>query len=198
MSEPTTTDSRAAILDVAQRLFVEKGYTGLAMREIAEAVGLTKPALYYHFRNKQELFVAILDQLLTDLTKIIDRAETKEGSIRQQIEHIVAVILALPVQQRSTLRLASQELAHLDAATRQRFLERYHTGFIGRITALLERGVQTGELRSVDPHLATWALLGMMFPYLHPTPATGAPPNTALIEQMLSIYFDGLAHMRSD
>lgn len=192
MSEPTT-DSRTAILDVAQRLFVEKGYTGLAMREIAEAVGLTKPALYYHFRNKEELFVAILDQLLADLTKIIDQADTDKRSTRQQIEGLVAVILALPVQQRSTLRLASQELTHLDAATRQRFLERYHTGFIGRITALLEHGVQVGELRRIDPHLATWTLLGMLFPYLHPTPATGIAPSAALTEQMLSIYFDGVA-----
>ncbi|MCB0152930.1 MAG: helix-turn-helix transcriptional regulator, partial [Caldilineaceae bacterium] len=55
-----TVDSRAAILAAAQRLFVERGYRGISMREIAEAVGMTKAALYYHFRDKEQLFVALL------------------------------------------------------------------------------------------------------------------------------------------
>ena len=45
---------RQEILAQARHLFLEQGYHGLAMRSIAEAVGVTKAALYYHFKDKEE------------------------------------------------------------------------------------------------------------------------------------------------
>jgi len=48
------------ILHEATRLFVDRGYHALSMREIAEAVGVSKAGLYYHFEDKEDLFLAIL------------------------------------------------------------------------------------------------------------------------------------------
>jgi AcrR family transcriptional regulator len=53
MSETERRDLRAEILAAARGLFIQQGYHGLAMRQIAEAVGVSKPALYYHFRDKE-------------------------------------------------------------------------------------------------------------------------------------------------
>ena len=47
---------RARILQVARAAFVERGYAAVSMQELAGAAGLTKAAIYYHFRDKQELF----------------------------------------------------------------------------------------------------------------------------------------------
>ena len=51
----------------------------------------------------------------------------------------------------------------------------------------------SGELRTVDARLATWTLLGMMYPYFHPSPSTGFSLGRAEIDALTSIYFDGLA-----
>jgi len=50
-------DGRDRILDVA--LFQERGYTAVAMRDIAEAAGMRTASLYYHFPSKEELFVSV-------------------------------------------------------------------------------------------------------------------------------------------
>jgi AcrR family transcriptional regulator len=192
MSHPQVPDSRDAILVAAQRLFVDRGYRGISMREIADAVGMTKAALYYYFRDKEELFVAILDSVLHELSALVDAQRATSASSRAQIEAIVRQIMVLPVERRAGLRLASQELSNLDAATRQQFVERYHTQFIGRITLILAGGIQRGEFKPVDAGVATWALLGMMYPYLHTAPVPGALPAEALIQQILLIFFDGL------
>jgi len=47
-----TEDTRQRILDVASELFVERGYDATSLREIAERLGVTKAALYYHFASK--------------------------------------------------------------------------------------------------------------------------------------------------
>jgi AcrR family transcriptional regulator len=190
-------DSRQAILDAAKRLFMEQGFRGISMRQIAEAVGVTKAALYYHFQDKEELFVAIVERYLLDMTSLIDASVAADTTVRGQISIIVHRILSQPVEQRSILRLASQELSNVSEATRRRFLAIYHERFIQRITTLLETGMANGELRPLNPALATWTLLGMMYPYFHPSPPSGMLPTAAEIDQLLAIFFDGIAARRT-
>lgn len=192
MSHSIATDSRATILAAAERLFVERGYHGISMREIADEVGVTKAALYYHFRDKEQLFVALLDAVLDELAVLVERCRAESSSHRAQIEAIIRQVMTLPPERRASLRLASQELGNLDATTRQQFVERYHTQFIGRITAILCDGVAQGEFRPIDPQIGAWALLGMMYPYFHVSPVAGKAPTEALVEQLSVIFFDGL------
>lgn len=192
MSHAESVDSREAILAAAQRLFVEKGYRGISMREIADAVGLTKAALYYHFRDKEQLFVAILESVLRELATLIERCRLSGPTCRSQIEAIVQQILMLPAERRASLRLASQELGNLDAGTRQQFVAHYHTQFIGRINSILADGIARGELKAIDATVATWTLLGMMYPYFQVAPVAGVIPSEKLAQQLLMIFFDGL------
>ena len=54
-----TSDTRQRILDVAAELFAEQGYDGTSLREIAERIGVTKAALYYHFQSKDQILQAL-------------------------------------------------------------------------------------------------------------------------------------------
>lgn len=53
-------DTRQRILDVAARLFTEKGYAATSVRDIAKALGIANPSLYYHFKSKAEILDAVL------------------------------------------------------------------------------------------------------------------------------------------
>lgn len=188
-----TADSRAAILEAAKLLFMQEGFRGISMRQIAEAVGVTKAALYYHFKDKEELFVAIVEEYLLAMSTMIDEVTSSSLDTRTQIAELVRRILAQPPEQRSIIRLASQELSNVSPENRARFLEMYHSRFIGRITALLEGGMVRGELRPMNTSIATWTLLGMMYPYFHPAPPSQALPTETVVEELLAIYLDGIA-----
>jgi AcrR family transcriptional regulator len=56
---PDQTDTRERILDVALELFKEQGYDGTSLREIAERLGVTKAALYYHFERKEDILLEL-------------------------------------------------------------------------------------------------------------------------------------------
>ncbi|MGW5388028.1 TetR/AcrR family transcriptional regulator [Nocardia sp. NPDC003963] len=68
-------DTKRAILDAAVPLFVAKGFEETSLREIADAVGITKPSLYYHYASKLELLVAIVNPLLDDLRALAEEVE---------------------------------------------------------------------------------------------------------------------------
>ena len=184
---------QAQILATATQLFIEHGYHGLSMRQIAAAVGVTKPALYYHFKDKESLFLAILETYLAKIEKLLDEIFTTDASSHQQIRLLVERILHQPTDQRAVIRLASQEMAHLSADARIAFGESYHNRFIGRIQTMVEAGMARGELRQGNPQVATWTLLGMLYPYFYPVHSNHVVLSDEAIDQLVSIYLEGVS-----
>jgi AcrR family transcriptional regulator len=189
---PGSRDLHEQILSEAKRLFIEQGYHALSMRQIAEAVGVSKAALYYHFRDKQELFLAILESYLDVIEAILDRVQAEGTTCRQQISALVETILSQPAEQRAIIRLASQEMAQLSAEARQAFNTTYHAKFIDKVEAILKAGVESGELKPIDTGVATWTLLGMMYPYFYPAQSHDMPSSPNVAEQLLEIYLNGM------
>jgi AcrR family transcriptional regulator len=71
----TGTETRRQILQAALDLFSAKGYAETSLREIAEKVGISKPALYYHFDSKDDLLVEIITPIKEAMDDLLDRAE---------------------------------------------------------------------------------------------------------------------------
>src|SRR5215469_1082003 len=65
------TDTRARILTVGLRLFAERGYANTSLREIAEELGVTKAALYFHYKTKEEIITGILRGYIDDIDELI-------------------------------------------------------------------------------------------------------------------------------
>jgi AcrR family transcriptional regulator len=182
------------ILAAALNLFIAHGYHGLSMRQIAEAVGVSKAALYYHFQDKEQLFLVVLDAQLDHFERLIGLAMTEEHNARQRIRRLVSEILSQPVEMRAAIRLASQEMAQLSEPARAIFNRSYHSRFIDKIQAMLKAGIDQGELRPIDPGVATWALMGILHPYFFPAQTSEVPPAKTVIEPILQIFLDGIAY----
>jgi len=175
------------ILSVAARLFVAGGYNGFSMRQIAEELGVSKPALYYHFKDKDDLILAVLIAALEEYNQLINTCIVCDSSARQRLTRLVKSIFDLAPEKRALIRIAGQEIVHLSPLSRQTFNLLYHEKFIGRITQIFQDGIQAGEFMAVDPVLATRIFLGMMSPFFH------LPDGNArhISDVTLSIFFEG-------
>jgi len=180
-------------IEAATGMFVSAGYNGISMREIAESLGVSKAALYYHFKDKQDLMVAILEGYLERMESLFESDISQERNCREQITRFVTLIFAQPPQKRAVMRLASQEMGKLDPQVREEFGRTYHRKFIRRIESILQTGVSTRELKPMDTASATWVLLGMMYPFFYSGAANSDRDTTRLVDQILTIFFDGAA-----
>jgi len=185
-------DLHKEILDTARRLFIAQGYRGLSMREIALALDVSKPALYYHFKDKEELFLAILMEYLGELEELLNGIVVNGRTCREQIWEFVSTILRQPCEKRALIRLGSNEVTHLSEPARQSFSKAYQEQFIAKLQDILRRGMESGELRSMDVSMAAWALLGIVYPYLYPTESSGELLMEDVIDTLISVYFDGM------
>jgi hypothetical protein len=134
----------------------------------------------------------MLAEYLDSMEAVIDRVRTQETTARARIRLLLEAILSQPANQRAIIRLSSQEMSQLSAAARQAFNQAYHRKFIDKIQAILQEGIQSGELRPVDPAVATWTLLGMMYPYFYPAHSDEMPEVQMVAGQLLTIYLDGM------
>src|SRR3954464_14550330 len=71
-------DTRQEILDVALVLFAEQGYDKTSLREIAEHIGVTKAALYYHFPSKEDILLALVEPILTMQNTVVEALRSGE------------------------------------------------------------------------------------------------------------------------
>jgi len=181
------------IIEEATRLFVASGYASISMREIAEAVGVSKAGLYYHFKDKQALFLAILTANLDHLGSLIQAARQQGATAREQVSGMLHAIFDQAPNQRAIIRLASQEMTHLSQAARAEFGRAYQTKFIRQVEEILLGGVERGELKPVNVQLATWLLLGMAYPFLYPAYEHELGGVSEARDLMVSVFFDGLA-----
>jgi len=81
--------TRNALIEAARGLFSERGYAGVSTEEIVQAAGVTRGALYHHFRDKQDLFTEVVERLEQQLLEQVATAALDEPDPWQQ--QIVAV-----------------------------------------------------------------------------------------------------------
>lgn len=151
----------AQILEHATRLFAERGFAGTSLQDIAEATGLTRPALYHYVRNKDDLLSRLVQELTegpaADLHRInADTDRPPAQRLRDMAHEIVLNLARAPERFRLLIRSEAdlpEELADVYARGRRRVLREF--------TTVIEEGIQAGQLRPVDARVAALGIIGM-------------------------------------
>jgi AcrR family transcriptional regulator len=119
--------TREKIQSVALELFAEQGYEKTSLREIAERLGVTKAALYYHFRTKDDIVTSLFDDFFTEVDGIIDWATGQPACDETRVEIVrrYAAVLAGPGEAMVQFVHGNQSAVR-DLKDSARLFERFH------------------------------------------------------------------------
>jgi AcrR family transcriptional regulator len=104
---PAPADTRARILDVALELFTEHGFEGTTLQQIADRLGFTKAALYYHFRSKDDLLQALIAPVVAEVDALLSAHEDEPDTPAERRRFIVEYLDCLLGQRRLIAYMAS-------------------------------------------------------------------------------------------
>lgn len=107
------TDTRERIQKVALDLFSEQGYEKTSLREIAERLGVTKAALYYHFRTKEGILDSIVGDLAAEIDRLIDWAQAQPKTVETRREILRRLALLVRGPWRDVIRFGQANQAEL-------------------------------------------------------------------------------------
>ena len=100
-------DTRVRILDAALQLFTEHGFDGTTLQEIADRLGFTKAALYYHFRSKDDLLQALIAPAVGELDALLCAHEDKPDTPTERRRFVEDYLDCLLTQRRLIAYMAS-------------------------------------------------------------------------------------------
>ncbi len=103
-SSETGGPTRQKLLDVAIELFKRHSVAGTSLQMISDELGLTKSAIYHHFRTRDELLSAVMEPLITEVAALVDAAETHR-SARARADHMLTGYARLAASNRELLPL---------------------------------------------------------------------------------------------
>ncbi|GAA2371432.1 TetR/AcrR family transcriptional regulator [Nonomuraea africana] len=119
-------DTRAKIQEIALRLFTEQGYEATSLREIAEELGVTKAALYYHFKTKDDIVASLAEMRVAETDELLSwaRSQPKTAETRRELVSRYAAQLERSRHQEITRFLERNQTALRDHPTIHRMRER--------------------------------------------------------------------------
>ena len=103
--------AKEKILAAADQLFGQVGFDAASTREIAEASGVNKALIHYHFRNKDALLGALLDRYYSDLADTLRRALQSPGDIRARLHRLVDAYSDFLAEHRNFSTIVQREAA---------------------------------------------------------------------------------------
>ncbi|MDW3682137.1 TetR/AcrR family transcriptional regulator [Cupriavidus sp. CV2] len=152
---------RESILEVATRLFIERGFDGTGINDIADAVGVSRPALYYYFKSKE----AILEVLTTTVTRMAaqlameavpDDMRHPVGILRHLVLRHAHLILSHPLQ----FRVVERNEGNL-APKQRKLAEQSRRAVLEQFQQAIELGIEQGQFRVLDAKVAAFSIIGM-------------------------------------
>lgn len=187
-------DVRGKLLAGAAEIFSTKGYAGTTVREIVQRAGVTKPVLYYYFRSKEGIYLALMREPFERFVALVDGTTADEGTSRDRLVRLC-------------LQAYDMFMEHLDLARVMYAIyygppqgapfvdfDAYHLRFQDGVLRLLEDGIRRREFRKGDARDMMWAVVGavnvaMELELCRPRQSVGRDG----IRRMLGIIFDGIA-----
>jgi AcrR family transcriptional regulator len=188
-----TGDVRERLIHAGTALFARKGYAATSVREIVAGAGVTKPVLYYHFKNKEGLFRNIMDEAAHIQDKIIAESIQVAGPTLSRITCLFEQFYKGIAEHRDITRMIQNLLFGPRLGAPDYDLNRFHRALVEAVQDIYTEGLKVGDVRDVNPTEAAYLILGTLdfcihLDLLHPETYDLQRPG-----RLLSLAFSGLA-----
>jgi TetR/AcrR family transcriptional regulator, cholesterol catabolism regulator len=192
MMDQDVRDSTQRVLDVAETLFMDRGYNAITLRDIADELGIKQASLYYHFPGgKEQLFMAMAERMFERHRQgIAEALAAGSDDLRAQLRGVSAWLSSQrPMKYMGMLHT---DLAALSAEHKKQLEQKAHEAMFFPMRASFFAAQERGEIRVMHPDLLTGSFLWLMDGLSYGETRAGAPPRQVMADEIISLMLDGL------
>ncbi|MCU0285667.1 MAG: TetR family transcriptional regulator [Acidobacteria bacterium] len=190
--------TRQIVLDAALKVFSRKGFSQATLEEVAHEAGLTRGAIYWHFKNKNEMFGAVLEVLYEKSRERVIKVLQSEQSPLLKIRQLIGEFLRI-ISNEDEFRIIEEfHMLKFQKTKEVKELCKQHqekmTQMRADIQALIIEGIASGDFDNrLDPTITTWALIsylaGMKTAWLSGIAEISIRENA---EKLVDIFINGI------
>lgn len=196
-NEATNSPARERVLNIAERLFTERGYRAVTLRDIADTLGMRPASLYNHAPGgKEQLFVEVtergLDRHRTGLEQAIRRADP---NLRAQLRAAARWLLSQPPLNLS--RMLRSDMPAIDPEQAAHLTQAAYQALLAPIEQAVREAYQRGDIRAINGLLVARTFIATI-ESLHDLPRYDPTPVEVLADDVIDMWLDGLNRSGSD
>ncbi|GHO90060.1 hypothetical protein KSF_001080 [Reticulibacter mediterranei] len=191
MTEEGISNARRQVLSAAERLFSERGYAAVTMRDIAEELGIRQASLYYHVpQGKEQLFVEVIQESLQRHRKGIEEVLAhSEPDLASQLRALAFWLLSQPPV--DFTRFLRSDLPALEKEHADRLLSLATKALIAPIKEVIVAAYRRGEIRLVDERVIATSFLALI-DSIHALDNYAHAPGDVVARDIIDVLLDGL------
>lgn len=195
-----------AILEAAEVLFAQKGFDAVSMSAIARLANTSKPNIYHHFKNKNDLYLAVMKTAVRRSSALLDTLEHAPGSFKQHLTEFASGQLEnLLTHKRSTQLMLRETLAE-GSQYGQEITQLAMGEVFSRLVAMVQQGQEEKEFRKdINPMLAAFMIISTNMFFFQASPTMQNIPEVDFIddtsaysENVMDILLNGMLQKGGD
>lgn len=183
---------RDAVLAAAAHVFAEYGYHRTSLDEVARLLNVTKPTLYYYFKNKEAMLFACIEHVLDrldDEAAVADDEEAKATGLQRLVAYLRRYARLIDTDfGRCAVRISDTELS--DASRKK--IRRIKSDIDHKIRELVSDGIADGSIASSDPKVTAFALAGALNSLGHWRNRDADLSEQRIVDEYISLMTKGL------
>ncbi len=180
------------IILTAARLFKEKGYVAVSMRDIAQAMGIKAASLYNHIDGKQEILSTLILEVAHEFTSGMNRVTSENASALEKIKNVIELHIDITVNYSEALAALNNDWMHLENDDLKDFVgmrENYEDSF----RKIIKAGIEKGEIKPRHPEVILFSILSTLRSLYVWYQKRGKLDVNILKKDMLAVLMNGIA-----
>ncbi len=151
-------DRKQSIIEAAEKCFTQYGFKATTMDQTAKMAHVGKGTIYTFFKNKEELFKAIIDQFILQMSQIADQAINLEDTFDENLHRSLFGMLDFRKKHQLTLKL-TQEVREIGTPEAQEALDRLERTILNFLEGHLIKAMENGDISPCEPELTAFIML---------------------------------------
>lgn len=185
--------TRERILDASMSIFARKGYHDTRLDEIVDQSRTSKGAIYFHFPNKERLFLALVDQFADLLERRVVEAIQQEDRGIRRVQAALTACLETFGRYRKPAKILLVQAVGLGTTFENKRNE-INDRFAYLIQTYLDESVEVGDIEPVNTELVSIAWMGAIYNVVIRWVNTGEPDSEVILETLLPILLKSVGY----
>lgn len=189
--------TRESILDAALNIFSRKGYHDTRLDEIATESHTSKGSIYFHFPNKERLFLALVDQFADLLERRVTEAIAQHGKGMTRVQAALETCLETFGQYRRPAKILLVQASGLGSVFEQKRME-VNDRFARLIELYLKEAIEVGDIEPIDTEVVAFAWMGAIYSLVIHWVYEGEPAPQRILDALLPMFLKSVDYRTSD
>ena len=148
------------ILVASAKLFKEKGYSAVTMRDLAQTLGIKAASLYNHINSKQEILAHTILSIAEEFTEGMTLILNSDQSTLDKLQNIIALHVEISSNNSNGMASLNNDWMHLE--DKQAYYLKLRYDYEDNFRSIIKKGIANKELKQVDPEVTLFSILSTL------------------------------------